>query len=273
MRTHGIMAVLALLGLALLTGGCGGGGGGGGITLPTPTPTPPPSGKPTLTITATDSSAGESSGVPNPGMFRISRTGETTSALTVSLVVEGSLSNLAGLDFDQAPLGDTIVIPAGAAAVEIAIDPVDDGEVEGAEVLIIRLFPNEVEYTLVTEIEASVSVFDDDAIVLDIDVAAAKARVDAEANHPHFQIIDVRTPPEFAGGHLENAINIDLQAPDFSARIEALDPAGTYLIYCMGGSRSAQARDQMELQNLREILNMLGGISAWAAAGYPVVTD
>jgi rhodanese-related sulfurtransferase len=58
-------------------------------------------------------------------------------------------------------------------------------------------------------------------------------------------IIDVRTPDEFASGHLDGAINIDVQAPDFRERIMALDTEGEYFIYCRSGNRSGQAINQM----------------------------
>jgi phage shock protein E len=54
-------------------------------------------------------------------------------------------------------------------------------------------------------------------------------------------VIDVRTPEEFAAGHVEGALLIDVSTPDFAARIAALDPEGEYLVYCRSGNRSAQA--------------------------------
>ena len=58
-------------------------------------------------------------------------------------------------------------------------------------------------------------------------------------------IIDVRTPAEFASGHLEGALNIDVQSPDFAAQIMELDPSGEYFVYCRSGNRSGQAISQM----------------------------
>ena len=51
-------------------------------------------------------------------------------------------------------------------------------------------------------------------------------------------IIDVRTPGEFASGHLEGALNIDVQSPDFAAQVSQLDPTQEYFIYCRSGNRS-----------------------------------
>ena len=58
-------------------------------------------------------------------------------------------------------------------------------------------------------------------------------------------IIDVRTPAEFASGHLDRAVNIDVQSPDFAAQIMELDPNGEYFVYCRSGNRSGQAIAQM----------------------------
>jgi phage shock protein E len=58
-------------------------------------------------------------------------------------------------------------------------------------------------------------------------------------------VIDVRTPQEFAEGHLVGAINIDIQSPDFREQVMALDTDGDYFIYCRSGNRSGQAITQM----------------------------
>lgn len=60
------------------------------------------------------------------------------------------------------------------------------------------------------------------------------------------QAIDVRTPEEFAEGHVDNALNVDWYAPTFDAQISKLDKAKTYVIYCRSGNRSAQAVAHMK---------------------------
>ncbi len=59
-------------------------------------------------------------------------------------------------------------------------------------------------------------------------------------------IIDVRTPAEFTEGHLDGALNIDVQSADFDDQIAALDPDEDYLVYCQSGNRSAAAIDRMD---------------------------
>ncbi|MFM2412018.1 MAG: hypothetical protein RLZZ587_351, partial [Actinomycetota bacterium] len=45
-------------------------------------------------------------------------------------------------------------------------------------------------------------------------------------------VIDVRTPAEFAEGHLEGAVNINIEDPTFADQVSALSKDGTYVIYC-----------------------------------------
>ena len=277
MQTSGFNRVLwiALVacGFALVAGGCGGGGGGGASNLPSSPPSNnPPSNLPTLTVSTPDDTASESGGLSDTGLFRISRTGGTTEAVTVEISVEGTVSNDPGADFVQAPLGATIEIPAGSDSVDIEVSPMDDAEIEGLETLVIRLLPNAV-YSLGQDTDAAVEFIDDDTIVENISVPAAGSRIAGEQGNPLFMIIDVRTPTEFAAGHIEDAVNIDFRASDFSERIADLDPAGTYLIHCKSGARSAPARDEMTQENLRIIWNMEDGFDGWKAAGYPVSTD
>lgn len=87
------------------------------------------------------------------------------------------------------------------------------------------------------------------------------------------QIIDVRTPAEFAAGCLPGAKNIDIKSPDFSSQIGALDKNGSYLVYCKSGVRSDQAATQMKQAGFNNIIQLKGGITAWATAGYSLSYD
>lgn len=86
-------------------------------------------------------------------------------------------------------------------------------------------------------------------------------------------VIDVRTPAEFATGHLAGAQNIDVESSDFAARIADLDTAATYAVYCRSGNRSATARAAMQDAGFTNVSDLSGGITAWSRAGQPVVTD
>jgi rhodanese-related sulfurtransferase len=85
-------------------------------------------------------------------------------------------------------------------------------------------------------------------------------------------VLDVRTPAEFADGHLEGAVLVDFTAPDFRERLEDLDPETPYLMYCRSGNRSGQARAVMAELGFVDVADIEGGTLAWAAAGHPLVT-
>jgi phage shock protein E len=89
---------------------------------------------------------------------------------------------------------------------------------------------------------------------------------------PETVLIDVRTPAEFATGHLDGAVNIDVQSADFDERIAQLDPAGDYVVYCRSGNRSAQAITRMEALGFSDLENGGSVASASASTGIAVVT-
>ena len=95
------------------------------------------------------------------------------------------------------------------------------------------------------------------------------SQVLAEQGDGDLQIIDVRTPEEFAEGYIENAINIDFYAETFRDDINQLDRSQTYLVYCRSGRRSADALGIMAELGFKEAYNLLGGIIDWKAAGLP----
>ncbi|MBU4337645.1 MAG: rhodanese-like domain-containing protein [Actinobacteria bacterium] len=86
-------------------------------------------------------------------------------------------------------------------------------------------------------------------------------------------LIDVRTPEEFATGHLAGAQNIDVESSDFTTQIANLDTATTYAVYCRSGNRSLTAMTAMQDAGFENVSDLSGGITAWAQAGQPVVTD
>jgi len=79
-------------------------------------------------------------------------------------------------------------------------------------------------------------------IAEDITAEEAFNLIQANQQNPDFVIIDVRTPEEFAQGHIDNAINIDYYSNTFSDEIEALDRNLTYLIYYIAGAGQEAAR-------------------------------
>lgn len=101
--------------------------------------------------------------------------------------------------------------------------------------------------------------------VRDVDVATLKADLDAGAVP---LLIDVRTPEEYAGGHVPGAKNVPLDT--LESQLAALGPPDREVyVVCQSGRRSAQASATLAAKGLRPV-NVKGGTSAWKAAGYTV---
>ncbi len=112
------------------------------------------------------------------------------------------------------------------------------------------------------------------ALALGLAVGATACTSPAEpvALEPGTVVIDVRTAAEFAAGHLDGAINIDVQSPDFDAAVGQLDPAGRYYVYCRSGNRSGQAIDRMTSSGFTDLTNGGSVESASSTTGIPIVT-
>lgn len=109
--------------------------------------------------------------------------------------------------------------------------------------------------------------------------AAAPAAQSAEGSGPtqaaqaaQAIIIDVRTPEEFAMGHLEGALNLDVEGGAFEAGLAELDPSATYIVYCRSGRRSALAAATMAAKGFTAVTDLGALEQAAAATGIPVVT-
>ena len=88
-------------------------------------------------------------------------------------------------------------------------------------------------------------------------------------------ILDVRTPREFAQGHVAGARNVDVLAPDFAQQIERLASRGTLrpdrpvYLYCRSGARSGRATRLLRARGYEEAYN-LGGLGRLRSAGVEV---
>lgn len=83
-------------------------------------------------------------------------------------------------------------------------------------------------------------------------------------------VLDVRTPEEYAEGHLDGAVLVDFYDSDFAAQLAGLDPEVPYLVYCRSGNRSGQTLAIMDELGFESAVDVDGGIVAWAGAGLPV---
>ncbi len=86
------------------------------------------------------------------------------------------------------------------------------------------------------------------------------------------QIVDVRTPGEFGGGHLENALNIDWNGSEFESQLATLNKNAPVFVYCLSGSRSRRAAKEMRKAGFQEVYEMSGGMMDWRSNEMPEVS-
>ncbi|WP_205941116.1 rhodanese-like domain-containing protein [Albibacterium indicum] len=84
------------------------------------------------------------------------------------------------------------------------------------------------------------------------------------------QVLDVRTAEEYQSGHIEDAVNIDVQKEDFQEKAAKLDKNRPVLVYCRSGKRSMKAASALESMGFKRIVNLDGGMLAWEEADKPV---
>jgi len=81
-------------------------------------------------------------------------------------------------------------------------------------------------------------------------------------------ILDVRTPAEYNGEHIEGTANIPLD--EINKHVDTLRGYKHIYVHCASGNRSTQACQKLDTLGLDNIINVEGGISAWKDAGFPV---
>jgi thioredoxin 1 len=91
-------------------------------------------------------------------------------------------------------------------------------------------------------------------------------------NEGNVQLVDVRTPEEYAARHLKDAVNINFNGDDFVDMVTKLDKSKPVLVYCLSGGRSSKASALISKKGYAQVYNLDGGIMAWTAAGQPVET-
>ena len=84
------------------------------------------------------------------------------------------------------------------------------------------------------------------------------------------EVIDVRSAAEYDAGHLQGAVNIDVEQPDFAAKVSTLDKSAKYVLYCHSGRRAGIALQQMTDMGFTDLVNAGGIDDASAATGLPI---
>jgi hydroxyacylglutathione hydrolase len=87
------------------------------------------------------------------------------------------------------------------------------------------------------------------------------------------QVLDVRMDSEWQEGHIEDALHQMLG--DLPTRLDSLglQPARPVAVVCGSGYRSSIATSLLKRHGFRAVWDVLGGMTAWSEAGYPVVED
>jgi len=83
-------------------------------------------------------------------------------------------------------------------------------------------------------------------------------------------VLDVRTPEEYKRSHLPNGVNISWTDPLFDGKIQNVDRHATVFVYCLSGSRSAEAARFMRKNGYTTVYELNGGILTWQEAGLPL---
>lgn len=90
-------------------------------------------------------------------------------------------------------------------------------------------------------------------------------------NHGNGVVVDVRTPAEFATGHIIHAISFDSTEPD--SKLKKLNKyiQMPVILVCAHGKRSAQCLKRLQAHGFTQVYSLVGGMQAWQNAGLPLV--
>jgi hydroxyacylglutathione hydrolase len=84
-------------------------------------------------------------------------------------------------------------------------------------------------------------------------------------------VLDVRQPKEWVSGHIRGAMHIT--GAELTRRIDEVPKDRPIAVICSSGYRSSVAASVLMHHGYKKVFNVLGGMSAWKAAGLPVTTD
>ncbi|MDP6922373.1 MAG: rhodanese-like domain-containing protein [Lutibacter sp.] len=84
-------------------------------------------------------------------------------------------------------------------------------------------------------------------------------------------LVDIRSPEEFASGHLQGAVNINYFDENFLTQLATFNKEQPLFIYCRSGNRTAKASPAIRASGFQKLYDLAGGIKQWKASGYPLV--
>ncbi len=85
------------------------------------------------------------------------------------------------------------------------------------------------------------------------------------------QLVDVRTPDEYAEGHIEGALNINFNDDNFKDLISKVDKSKPVAVYCGRGGRSGKCSAYMKKAGFTKVYDLDGGITEWKFKGKKLV--
>jgi rhodanese-related sulfurtransferase len=96
-----------------------------------------------------------------------------------------------------------------------------------------------------------------------------EALLEHQSSHPdHLFVLDVRTPQEYAEGHVPGAVNVPQE--QLASRLAEVPKDKDVVIYCRSGRRSALAADVLAANGYSRLSHLEGDMNAWVAKGRPV---
>ena len=99
----------------------------------------------------------------------------------------------------------------------------------------------------------------------------AKTLIDHNRGKADFVILDLRTPKEFASGHIAGAVMLDYYSPGFQKGLRQLDRSKRYLIYCRTGNRSGRTLRLIDQMGFKSVYHLKDGIVEWNRRKLPLV--
>ena len=99
-----------------------------------------------------------------------------------------------------------------------------------------------------------------------VDISAAQLQAMIDDGQP-LVLADVRTPLEFATGHIPGAVNLPLD--DIVTWASTLNPLTRTCCICQSGGRSATAANALVAMGFTQVYNLLGGMNDWPGPTTP----
>ena len=92
-------------------------------------------------------------------------------------------------------------------------------------------------------------------------------------SHPDVQVVDVRDAEEYAAGHIDGSVNINVNSTCLVEKASSvLKRSKPVYVYCRSGKRSLKAAELLAKEGYT-VINLDNGILGWEKDGFPVVKD